>query len=417
MIAGQGFGKMRKRFRQGLIGLALCGALAAGAAALGIGQPSEGGPAVLTAPVARADIEVTVLAQGTIKPRNLVAVGAQASGRITRIAVELGQVVQKGDLIAEIDSVNQRNALKSAEADLAVARAQRLEREATLDLAERTLDRLAKLQRSNLSLQAEYDTAVSDVAVGKAQIAALDAQIAQAGVDIETAQANLGYTRITAPGDGTVLAITAQQGQTVNAAQSAPTIVVLGDLTQMEVFAEISEADIGQVEPGQKVWFTVLGAPERRYDAVLEAVAPAPESIVNDSSISGTGSSAASAASEAIYYNGRFTVPNPEGTLRTYMTAEVHIVMGSARDVLTVPAMALGTPGRDGRYRLQVQDGDGTVSEREVRVGLNDKVVAEITEGLSEGERIVTGGGTADAADRPSGRNPMMPGMPRGMRG
>ena len=403
---------MRFRFRHGLIGLALCGVLAAGAAAVGIGQPTGDDASILTTPVTRGDIEVTVLAQGTIKPRNLVAVGAQASGRITSIAVELGQTVKKGDLIAEIDSINQQNALKSAQSDLAVARAQRVEREATLDLAQRTLDRLEKLQRSNLSLQAEYDGAVSDVAVSKAQIQALDAQIAQAQVAIETAQANLSYTRITAPGDGTVLAITAQQGQTVNAAQSAPTIVVLGDLTQMEVFAEISEADIGQVEPGQKVWFTVLGAPDQRYDAVLEAVAPAPESIVNDPSIEGS-SSAGAAASEAIYYNGRFTVPNPDGRLRTYMTAEVHIVLGSAQDVLTVPSMALGAPDDQGRYRLQVEGSNGTLSDRMVSVGLNDKVMAEITHGLSEGEKIVTGMG--EDSGPPLGRNPM--GMPRGMRG
>lgn len=398
------------RFRHGVLALAICAALAAGAAAVGIGQSGDStGASVLTTPVARGDIEVTVLAQGTIKPRNLVAVGAQASGRITSIAVELGQTVRTGDLIAEIDSVNQRNALRTAQSDLAVARAQRLERESTLDLAERTLERLEKLQRSNLSLQAEYDGAVSDVAVSKAQIQAFDAQIAQAQVAIETAQANLDYTRITAPSDGTVLAITAQQGQTVNAAQSAPTIVVLGDLTRMEVFAEISEADIGQVEPGQQVWFTTLGAPGRRYEAVLEAVAPAPESIVNDPSIGGT--AASSAAAEAIYYNGRFTVPNPDGTLRTYMTAEVHIVMGTARDVLTVPSMALGSPDGDGRYRLQVQGSDGTLSDRVVSVGLNDKVMAEITDGLAEGEKIVTGTG----GDSPS-RGPLA-GMPRGMRG
>ena len=398
------------RFRHGVLALAICAALAAGAAAVGIGQSGDStGASVLTTPVARGDIEVTVLAQGTIKPRNLVAVGAQASGRITSIAVEPGQTVRTGDLIAEIDSVNQRNALRTAQSDLAVARAQRLERESTLDLAERTLERLEKLQRSNLSLQAEYDGAVSDVAVSKAQIQALDAQIAQAQVAIETAQANLDYTRITAPSDGTVLAITAQQGQTVNAAQSAPTIVVLGDLTRMEVFAEISEADIGQVEPGQQVWFTTLGAPGRRYEAVLEAVAPAPESIVNDPSIGGT--AASSAAAEAIYYNGRFTVPNPDGTLRTYMTAEVHIVMGTARDVLTVPSMALGSPDGDGRYRLQVQGSDGTLSDRVVSVGLNDKVMAEITDGLAEGEKIVTGTG----GDSPS-RGPLA-GMPRGMRG
>lgn len=406
---------MRFRFRHAVAAIAACAAIAAGAAALGIGQSGDDRDgAVLTAPVARADIEVTVLAQGTIKPRNLVAVGAQASGRITRIAVEPGQTVKRGDLIAEIDSVNQQNALRTAQSDLAVAQAQRQEREATLDLAQRTLERLERLQLSNLTLQAEYDTAVSNVAVAQAQIAALDAQIGRAGIAIEAAQANLEYTRITAPGDGTVLAVTAQQGQTVNAAQSAPTIAVLGDLTRMEVFAEISEADIARVRPGQRVWFTVLGAPDRRYESVLESVAPAPDSIVNDPSLGG--GSAAGTASEAIYYNGRFTVPNDDGSLRTYMTAQVHVVMGSARDVLAVLAIALGTPDDQGLYRLQVQGSDGRLTERMVRVGLNDTVMAEITDGLSEGERIVTGG-AEDGAGLSGRRAPGLPGMARGMRG
>lgn len=406
---------MRRALRLGLAGLAIGGALAAGAAAIGLGQPAEDAAAtVLTAPVARGDIEVTVLAQGTLKPRNLVAVGAQASGRITRIAVDLGQTVRQGDLIAEIESVNQQNALRAARSDLAVAEAQRRERESTLDLARRTLARLDRLQGSNLALQAEYDAAVSGVAVAQAQIAALDAQIDQARVAIESAQASLDYTRITAPGDGTVLAITVQQGQTVNAAQSAPVIAVLGDLTRMEVQAEISEADIGQVRPGQPVWFTVLGAPDRRYEAVLESVAPAPGSIVNDPSISSA--SPGAAASEAIYYTGRFSVPNPEGRLRTYMTAEVHVVLGAAEDVLTVPALALGDSRGENRFALQVQGRDGALSERVVSVGLNDKVMAEITDGLSEGETVVTGKGAADGGAAPParGRNPM---AMRGMRG
>lgn len=411
-------GQMRLRFRHGAAA-AICAALAVATALLVNARQDDGGEDhLLTAPVARSDIEVTVLAQGTLKPRNLVAVGSQASGRITRIAVALGQAVRRGDLIAEIDSVNQQNALRTAQSDLAVARAQRVERESTLDLARRTLIRLEALQRGNLSLRADYERAVSDVAVARAQIDALDAQIAQAQVAIQTAQANLDYTRITAPGDGTVLAITAQQGQTVNAIQSAPTIVVLGDLTQMEVFAEISEADIGQVEPGQKVWFTILGAPERRYEAVLQAVSPAPESIVNDPSIAAANLSAGSVTDEAIYYNGRFTVPNPNGDLRTYMTAEVHIVMGSARDVLTVPAMALGPPDDQGRYRLQVQRDDGTLEDRLVSVGLNDKVMAEITAGLTEGERIVTGsGGSAGDRDAPAMSGGMPGGRAAGRRG
>lgn len=383
---------MRTIFSRRMVGLALVTSLGVALAWLMSGSESATNDAVFTVPVTRGDINVTVLAQGTLKPRNLVAVGTQASGRITQIAVEPGQTVEKGDLIAQIDAVSQTNDLRMAQSDLAVARAHKTEQEAMLELAERTLERLEKLQTNNLSARTEYDIAVSDVAVAEAQIDALDAQIVQTQIAIETAEANLGYTRITAPIDGTILAIVARQGQTVNAAQSAPTLVVLGDLTQMDVFAKISEADIDRVHPGQKVWFTVLGAPERRYETVLETVAPAPESIVNDASISGGTSSSTSETSEAIYYNGRFTVPNRDGRLRTYMTAEVHIVLDSARDVLTVPAMALTAPDADGYYRLEVQEPDGTLSERTVSVGLNDKVIVEIRNGLNEGDKIVIGG-------------------------
>ena len=134
-------------------------------------------------------------------------------GRITTVAVELGQTVSKGDLIAENDPVNQHNALHTAGSDWAVARAQRAEREVALHLVERRLARLEKLQPSNPTLQAEYDAAVSDVAVAKAQIQALDEQIAQAQIAIATAKANLGYTRITAPSDGTALAMTASRAR------------------------------------------------------------------------------------------------------------------------------------------------------------------------------------------------------------
>ncbi len=401
--------------RPRMIWLLLVLLLAACAAWWTFGRPVTATQAsVITTPVMRNDISVTVLAQGTLKPRGLVAVGAQASGRITEIAVELGQTVAQGDLIAQIDSVPQTNALRTAQAELAAMAAQKVERQASLKLAQITLARQERLQTGNLSARTEYDTAVAAVAEADAQIAALDAQIEQAEVAIETAQANLAYTRITAPAGGTVLAITAQQGQTVNAAQSAPTIVVLGQLDQMDVHAEISEADIANVRPGQPIWFTVLGDPSRRFDAVLETVAPAPRSIVNDSSINSEATTITT--SEAVYYEGRFTVPNADGHLRTYMTAEVHIILGQATDVLTVPSLALGTADAQGRYHLQVQNADGSLSDRMVRVGLNDKVLAEITEGLELGEQVVTGTGSGAPQSGPGGgrRGPSMGGLRMG---
>lgn len=380
---------MTKRFRL-ILTVLILGALAAAAYLWWRGDAAAVQPAVISAPVTLGTVEQTVLAEGTIKPLRMVAVGAQVSGRITSVNVKLGQQVREGDLIAQIDSVTQTNDLRNAEASLANVRAQLASQQAQLALAERTLERQTQMRRNLSVTQADFDSAEQAVAVAKAQIEALEAQIAQAEIGIETARANLDYTRITAPIDGTVLAIVSQEGQTVNSVQQAPTIVVLGQLDQMQVLAQISEADITRVEPGQPVWFTTLGEPERVYRATLESVEPAPESIVNDSSLGGTAASSGT-TSTAIYYNGHFTIPNEDGRLRTYMTAQVHIVLGRAEEVLTVPSVALGQLDAEGRHAVRVLGRNGQIETRQVQIGLNDKVSAEVVAGLSEGDRVVTG--------------------------
>jgi macrolide-specific efflux system membrane fusion protein len=354
---------------------------------------ADAGPTVMTSPLRKGTIEETVLATGILKPSKLVAVGAQASGRITSLKVSLGQQLKAGDLVAEIDATTQTNNLRTSEAALANVEAQRVEKEASLRLANISLERQQKLITQSATSQADFDTAESEVKTIQAQIKALDAQIIEAQVAVETAKANLGYTRITAPMDGTVLAIVNQQGQTVNATQSAPTIIIMGQLDVMTVRAEISEADVVKVKPGAEVYFNVLGAPDTKYQAHLASIEPAPESITSDSSVSGSSSSSSSSSTstEAIYYNGIFNVPNPDGVLRTYMTAEVTIVLGKAENVPLVPATALGPRNADGTYSVQVMDSNGAIVARQVETGLNDKINVEIKSGLSEGERVVTG--------------------------
>jgi macrolide-specific efflux system membrane fusion protein len=368
---------------------------------------------VMTAAVTTGDIEETVLASGTLKPIKLVAVGAQVSGRVIALKVSLGQTVAAGDLIAEIDSLTQQNALRTAIASLENTRAQRTEKEATLANAEASLGRHQLTFAQKASSRADYDSAETTVKTTRAQIAQLDAQIVEAEVAVETARINLGYTRITAPIDGTVLAIVTQEGQTVNAVQSAPTIVVLGRLDVMTVRAEISEADVVNVRPGQGVYFTILGDPERRFHATLESIEPAPESIRNDSSFSTTTTSTSSTSSSstttsAIYYNGIFNVPNPDGRLRTYMTAQVRIVLGSATGVLVVPAAALGPGSGGGTHAVQVVGPGGEIVSRPVTVGLNNKVMAEIRSGLREGEHVVTGRRSSEGQTRMMGPPPPM---------
>lgn len=206
--------------------------------------------AYITAPVTVSDLREEVLGSGTLKPLRLTAVGAQVSGRITSLNVRVGDTVKAGDVIAQIDPVTKQNDLRNSEASLNNYRAQKVEKEATLVLAEANLARQQATLAQRATSRSDYDNADATAKQSRAQIAALEALIAGAQAAVETARVNLDYTRITAPINGTVLAAVAQEGQTVNAVQSAPTIVVLGQLETMTVRTEISEADIVKVRTG-----------------------------------------------------------------------------------------------------------------------------------------------------------------------
>ncbi|MDA9493890.1 efflux RND transporter periplasmic adaptor subunit [Bradyrhizobium sp. CCBAU 11361] len=362
----------------------------------------------ITTPVTVSDLREEVLASGTLKPARLTAVGAQVSGRITALNVRVGDSVKAGDIIAQIDPVTKQNDLRSSEATLKNYRAQKVEKEAALVLAEANLARQQATLAQRATSRSDFDSADSTVRQTRAQIAALDALIVGAEASVETAKVNLDYTRITAPIDGTVLATVAQEGQTVNAVQSAPTIVVLGQLETMTVRAEISEADIVKVKPGQSLYFTILGDQDHRYEARLDQIEPAPESIKSDASFSSTtttsSSSSSSSTSTAIYYIGVFNVPNKDLSLRTYMTAEVHIVTGEAKRVKVIPTIAVMRKS-DGHKIVRILSASGDVREREVKTGLNDRTTVEVRSGLDEGERVVTGEANEQTASRgmPSG--------------
>ena len=367
---------------------------------------------VVTAPVKRGDIEETVLASGTLKPIKMVAVGAQVSGRVISLKVVVGQKVKQGDLIAQIDPVTKQNDLRNAEAALDNTRAQKAEKEATLALAEAALSRQQVTFAQKASSRSDFETAEATVKQTRAQIAALDAQIVQAVVTVETARVNLDYTRITAPIDSTVLAVVTQEGQTVNAVQSAPTIVILGQVEVMAIRAEISEVDVIKVRPGQKVYFNILGDPDRRYAAALDSIEPAPESIKTDSSFSSTSttstSTSSSSTTSAIYYNGIFSAPNADGRLLTYMTTEVHIVVAEAKNALTIPSAALTQRQSDGSYLVQVADSAGAVTSRPVTIGINNKLTAQVLSGLAEGDQVVVRKSAAAAAPPAAGPPPGM---------
>lgn len=372
---------------------------------------------MVTAPVTRGNIEQTVLATGVLEPAKLVSVGAQASGQVKKLYVQLGDVVKKGDPIADIDSRNQQNTVQNAQAGLSNVTAQKSARNAALIQAQLNYTRQKTLYDQGAASKADFDAATAQLANAQADIKAADAQIKQANLTLNTAQTNLGYTKILAPMDGTVVAVVTEEGQTVNANQSAPTIIKLAEVDQMTVSAEISEADVDKVKPGQPVYFTTLGDTVTHHNATLRTVAPAPDSIASD-----TQQTASSSSSSAVYYNGLFDVDNKDGKLKTGMTAQVYVVLASAQNALTVPSAALQGRGRGGNYTVRVVDKDGKVEQRQVKVGINTNVTAQILSGLNEGEKVVVA--EATAADRAArqqnaqqGRNPLAPGGGRGFGG
>jgi len=384
---------MKRPFRLFLILLLLVAIAGGGYGWYAYGKTDDPLAGIITAEAVAGDIEQAVLATGTLRPVKLVAVGAQVSGRLTSLKVGVGQIVRRGDLIGEIDSQPQQNALKTSQASLAAIRAQRDEKQATLAYAEAALGREQAMVTRNASSRDSFESKEATVKTTRAQIAALDAQISQAEVAVDNARVDLGYTKITAPIDGTVLLVVTQEGQTVNANQSAPTIVVLGQIDRMTVRAEISEADVTKVRAGQSVYFTILGDATKRWETTLLSIDPAPDSLRSDSAIttttSSSSSSSSSSTSSAIYYYGRLDVPNPDGLLKTYMTAEVHIVLGSAKNVVTIPFSALSAPAADGSRTVDVVGADNKISTRKVDVGLDDKVRVEIRSGIKLGERVV----------------------------
>jgi macrolide-specific efflux system membrane fusion protein len=380
--------KSRSKFKRYALIAAILLLLVVGARAAFFSAPPP--PTFAVAEVSRADLEDSVLASGTIDAIERVSVGAQATGQLKSLKVELGDRVKKGQLVAEIDDLTQQNELRNAQAALQTRRAERAAKVATLKQAELAFKRQRQMLAADASSREAYETAEATLAVTRAEIASLDAQIAQAEIQVDTAQVNLGYTRIVSPIDGMVVAVVTKEGQTVNSIQSAPTIIKVAQVDTMTIKAQISEADVTRVKPGLPVYFTILGEPDERYRATLRAVEPAPDSIQKEDAASSLTTSSSTSTSAAVYYNGLFDVPNPDEKLRISMTAQVFIVLGEAKDAVVVPASALGKRGKDGRYEVRVVLDGNKTETRQVRIGMNNNVQAQVLEGLEVGERVVS---------------------------
>jgi membrane fusion protein, macrolide-specific efflux system len=331
-----------------------------------------------TADIAAGDIEQTVTAAGKLMPLREVDVGAQVSGQLHVLHVSEGDQVRRGDLLAEIDPTLARARLVEAEASVDMLRADLGARTAERDAAAATIGRLQTLAARNIVTGAELQAAETQLAVAEAAATSLAAQIRQAEAVLDTARANMDYTRILAPMDGTVMSIAAREGQTLNANNEAPLILTIADLDRMRVEAEVSEADVARLSPGLDAYFTVLGEGEARWEGRLLQVLPQP--IVDN---------------QVVFYRALFEVDNSDRRLRSQMTAQIFFVLDSATGVPLVPLAALEAAGRaGGDDKVRVRGADGRLQERAVRIGVRDEIRAAVLDGLSVGETVALGGGT-----------------------
>lgn len=336
----------------------------------------------LTDTVSRGHVAQTVSATGEISAAQLVDVGAQASGQIKVMHVKIGQEVQKGDLIAEIDATTQRNSLNTHKAQLETYQAQLASAQIALKSAEKQLARERALMAENATSKQELESAQDAHAAARARVAELQSSIRQSRIAINTAESDLGYTRITAPISGTVVSLVVEEGQTVNANQTTPTIVQIANLKQMLNKMQIAEGDVTKVHAGQKLSFTTLADPDRPQQAELDSIDPGLTTMSQGSYTTSTDTT-----STAIYYYARALVPNEDGKLAIGMTTQNTITISEAKDVLTVPAMAV-KQRKDERY-VRVLDDKGRPQERTVTVGISDGTRTEIKSGLSENEKVV----------------------------
>ena len=404
--------------------------------------------------LARAEmgsIENTIASSGTLKPSHFIDVGAQVSGMLQTLSVEVGDVVTEGQLLAEIDARVQESKVQASRASIAAQEAQLEARRAALDLAKANAARQERLSAADATSKLEYDTSVNNLAAAQSSLEQLQKQIEQSKATLQSDETQLEFAKIFAPAVGTVVSIEMNEGRTLNANQQAPTILRIADLSTMTVEAEISEADIGTVKAGMPVYFTTLGSGDRRWYGTLRQILPTP-TVTNN----------------VVLYTGLFDVENTDGALFSEMTAQVYFITAAANNVLTVPVGALtytqptaapvaaapaaggsadpaagatagppaggpppgfvpgqgrpggvvgggqgrrggrpggfaaGAPGVPRTATVTVVKDDGTREERNVTIGVTSRVAAEVLSGLSAGEQVVAGIVQANAPAAPA---------------
>lgn len=352
-------------------------------------QPNE---AVSTVTVQRSTIEDVVTAQGKLESKQYVDVGAQVSGQLKKLYFDIGDLVKKGDLLAELDPRIYNSKVQADNARIKSLEAQIVEQAAQIQLATQQYQRNLSLIKSKAVSRDVLEISDATLKVAQALALSLKSQLDEQHSTLDGDTTNLSYTKIFAPMNGTVVVEDVREGQTLNSIQQAPIILRLADLDIMTVRAQVAEADVMRLKPGMDVYFSTLGALDRKWHGTLRQILPTPE-VVND----------------VVLYNALVDVNNSNQQLMTGMSTQMFFVLQRAENVLSIPINALGkltNPNdttQSDRYQVQKLE-NGKVVDVSVRVGLSNRNTVEVREGLSEGDQILS------KKNKPSSFKPVMMG-------
>ena len=335
-------------------------------------------------------------AAGEIFATELIDVGAQVSGQIKKLYVKLGDQVKKGDMIASIDSSTQQNSIDNKEAQLAIYKAQLESAKVALNIAKTQFDRENALFSKNATSKQEFESAKNTYSANSAKIKELEAQIKQTNIELSTAKINLGYTKITAPRDGTVVSVQVEEGQTVNANQTTPTIVNIADLSRVKMKMQIAEGDITKIKVGTPVEYSILSEPTKKFQTTVSSIDPGLTTLSDgsygSSSSSKSSYSSSSSSSSAVYYYAQSIVDNKDGILRIGMTTQNELLIANVEDAIIVPSIGI-KKDENGTFVYVLKDGKPVKTA--VKTGIKDNLDTQIISGINEGDEIITSQGSS----------------------
>lgn len=353
-----------------------------------------------TTPISQCTITQVVEASGTINPVNTVSVGSTVSGLIKAIYVDYNSVVKKGQLLAQIDPANFEAAVQQNQAQINSAESDMAKIQAVTEMSRKTYSRYKNLYKKNFIAKSELDQAESDYLSNLAQIGAARAKINQARATYKTAMTNLGYTKIIAPVDGTIISREIDLGQPVAASFQAPELFTIAqDLTKMQIEVNVSEADIGKVKEGQQVTYTLDGYPDRLFYGKVTQVRISPTTVSN-----------------VVTYSVIVGVDNKDLTLKPGMTANVSIITSKSENILCAPSVALKyTPETDGK-KYQSQGlwilANNKPQRIDIETGASDDTNIEVkSDKIKIGDKVIIGASNQVKKDKNSQQRRKPPGM------